>query len=51
MMRGINNVILIGSATRADELRHTQNGKPVSSIRRREAQDDRVYLFTPRRSR
>jgi single-strand DNA-binding protein len=32
-MRGINKVILIGSATRDSELRHTQNGKLVSSIR------------------
>ena len=32
-MRGVNNVILIGNATRDAELRHTQNGKPVSSIR------------------
>jgi len=32
-MRGVNNVILIGNATRAAELRHTQTGKPVSSLR------------------
>jgi single-strand DNA-binding protein len=32
-MRGINKVIFIGSATRDAELRHTQNGKSVSSIR------------------
>ena len=32
-MRGVNNVILIGNATRDAELRHTQNGKSVSSIR------------------
>ena len=32
-MRGINKVILIGNATRDAELRHTQSGKPVSSIR------------------
>lgn len=32
-MRSINKVILIGNATRAAELRHTQNGKPVSNIR------------------
>jgi single stranded DNA-binding protein len=32
-MRGVNKVILIGNATRDAELRHTQNGKPVSSIR------------------
>ena len=32
-MRGSNTVILIGNATRDAELRHTQNGKPVSSIR------------------
>ncbi len=32
-MRGVNNVILIGHATRDAELRHTQSGKPVSSIR------------------
>lgn len=32
-MRGVNKVILIGNATRAAELRHTQTGKPVSSIR------------------
>jgi single stranded DNA-binding protein len=31
-MRGINKVILIGNATRNAELRHTQNGKTVSSI-------------------
>jgi single-strand DNA-binding protein len=33
MMRGVNKVILIGNATRDAELRHTQNGKAVSSIR------------------
>jgi single-strand DNA-binding protein len=32
-MRGVNKVILIGNATRDAELRHTQNGKPVSSLR------------------
>ena len=32
-MRGVNNVILIGNATRDAELRHTQTGKPVSSLR------------------
>ncbi len=32
-MRGINKVILVGNATRAAELRHTQSGKPVSSLR------------------
>jgi len=32
-MRSINKVILIGNATRDAELRHTQNGKAVSSIR------------------
>src|SRR5881409_2379380 len=32
-MRGINKVILIGNATRDAELRHTQSGKAVSSIR------------------
>lgn len=32
-MRGVNKVILIGNATRDAELRHTQSGKPVSSIR------------------
>ncbi len=32
-MRGINKVILIGNATRDAELRHTQSGKPVASIR------------------
>src|SRR5215210_3844355 len=32
-MRGVNKVILIGNATRDAELRHTQTGKPVSSIR------------------
>ena len=32
-MRGVNKVILVGNATRAAELRHTQSGKPVSSIR------------------
>lgn len=31
-MRGVIKVILIGNATRAAELRHTQNGKPVSNI-------------------
>ena len=32
-MRGVNKVILIGNATRDAELRHTQSGKPVASIR------------------
>ncbi len=32
-MRGINKVILVGNATRGAELRHTQTGKAVSSIR------------------
>lgn len=32
-MRGVNNVILIGNATRDAELHHTQTGKAVSSIR------------------
>src|SRR5688500_14506558 len=32
-MRGVNKVILVGNATRDAELRHTQSGKPVSSIR------------------
>src|SRR5215211_1579651 len=32
-MRGVNKVILIGNATRDAELRHTQSGKAVSSIR------------------
>src|SRR5688572_20697101 len=32
-MRGVNTVILIGNATRAAELRHTQSGKPVSNLR------------------
>ena len=32
-MRGVNKVILIGNATRDAELRHTQTGKAVSSIR------------------
>src|SRR5215208_6666790 len=32
-MRGVNKVILIGNATRAAELRHTQSGKAVSNIR------------------
>jgi single-strand DNA-binding protein len=32
-MRGVNRVILIGNSTRDAELRHTQNGKAVSSIR------------------
>ncbi len=32
-MRGINKVILVGNATRDAELRHTQTGKAVSSIR------------------
>ena len=32
-MRGVNKVILIGNTTRDAELRHTQSGKPVASIR------------------
>src|SRR5918996_6019614 len=32
-VRGVNKVILIGNATRDAELRHTQSGKAVSSIR------------------
>jgi single-strand DNA-binding protein len=32
-MRGVNKVTLIGNATRDAELRHTQTGKVVSSIR------------------
>ena len=32
-MRGVNKVILIGNATRDAELRHTQSGKPVASLR------------------
>jgi single-strand DNA-binding protein len=32
-MRGINKVILLGNATRAAELRHTQSGKPVANVR------------------
>ena len=32
-MRSVNKVILIGNATRDAELRHTQNGTAVSSIR------------------
>jgi single-strand DNA-binding protein len=32
-LRGINKVILIGNATRDAELRHTQTGKAVSSLR------------------
>src|SRR5215218_3279952 len=32
-MRSVNKVILIGNATRAAELRYTQSGKAVSSIR------------------
>jgi single-strand DNA-binding protein len=32
-MRGVNKVILIGNATRDAELRHTQTGKAVSSLR------------------
>ncbi len=32
-MAGVNKVILVGNATRAAELRHTQSGKAVSSIR------------------
>src|SRR5215211_2065244 len=32
-MRGVNKVILVGNATRDAELRHTQSGKAVSSIR------------------
>ncbi len=32
-MRGINEAILVGHATRDAELRHTQSGKPVSNIR------------------
>ncbi len=31
-MRGVNKVILVGNATRGAELRHTNSGKPVSSI-------------------
>jgi single-strand DNA-binding protein len=32
-MRGVNKVVLVGNATRDAELRRTQSGKPVSSIR------------------
>ncbi len=32
-MRGVNKVLLIGNATRDAELRYTQSGKPVASIR------------------
>ena len=32
-MRGVNKVILVGNATRDAELRHTQSGKAVSSLR------------------
>jgi single-strand DNA-binding protein len=32
-MRSVNLVILLGNATRAAELHHTQTGKAVSSIR------------------
>ncbi len=32
-MRSVNKVLLIGHATRDAELRHTQTGKAVSSIR------------------
>ena len=32
-MRGVNRAILVGNATRDAELRHTQSGKPVASIR------------------
>ena len=32
-MRGVNKIILIGNATRAAELRHTESGKSVSNIR------------------
>lgn len=32
-MRGVNKVILVGNATRDAELRHTQSGKAVSSVR------------------
>src|SRR3954447_7193175 len=32
-MRGVNKVLLIGNATRDAELRHTQTGIAVSSIR------------------
>ena len=32
-MRGVNKVILVGNATRDAELRHTQGGKPVASVR------------------
>jgi single-strand DNA-binding protein len=32
-MRGVNKVILVGNATRDAELRQTQTGKAVSSIR------------------
>jgi single-stranded DNA-binding protein len=31
-MRGVNNVILIGNATRDAEPRHIQTGKPASNI-------------------
>jgi single-stranded DNA-binding protein len=32
-MRGVNKVILVGNATSGAEMRHTSNGKPISSIR------------------
>jgi single-strand DNA-binding protein len=32
-MRGVNKVILVGNATRGAELRHTQGGKAVASVR------------------
>ena len=32
-MRGVNKIILIGTATRDAELRHTSAGKPVASLR------------------
>ena len=32
-MRGVNKVILVGNATRAAELRHTESGKAVANLR------------------
>ena len=32
-MRGVNKIILVGNATRAAELRHTNSGKPVANLR------------------
>ncbi len=49
-MRGVNKVILIGNATRDAELRHTQSGKAVSSLRiatnRTVAGQEKTQYFT-----